>query len=346
MKKTYLATIANFNCTFKYDKTTYGMLDYFESIIWPAFNNKDLIRVTKSDGKVKTRFHLADIKLTKLDDGNIALVGKHIKRTLLDISPDYDKEKGFFGDYDIKPSAPYSTFIILLNNHRVIYFPNKSGAPDVRSFASTVNEILGQYIKLNRDKLKKTFIENNLVFEGVEYKYIQDFTNKILEKRLPYPELNIIPIESPELVQDYFKNISVIEEVSFKFYKPNNEPTDFNNFFAYSVDMLEQTGSKSIEQKLKHPTENDAIENAINCSRGKTSYTLKAKNLQNEPIRLTPDNVSQKFPIHINADEEVVVELDTREVYNQVKHKRIINETSEENLNVFRRLYDYLSSLF
>lgn len=345
MKKNYLTTIANFNCTFKYDNKTYGMLDYFESIIWPALNDKDLIRVAKSKSKAKTKFHLADIKLIKLDDGNIALVGKHIKRTLLDISPDYNKEKGFFGEFDVKPSAPYSTFIILLNNHRVVHFSNMSGAPDIRSLASTVREIINQYIKEERSKLKDIFIKNEYVFEGFKYKYIQEFSNQVLEKRLPYPELNIIPIESPELVKEYFEKISVINKVSFKFYKPNNEPNNFNNFFSYGMDMLEQTGSKSIQQTFTHPTENAIIEEAITSSYGKTNYTLDGKSLNNEPIQLTPDKVSEKFHIALTDDDDVTVELKTQEVYNQVKDKKIINETSEDNLNVFHRIYDYLISI-
>ena len=98
------------------------MLDYFKTI-WPAFNDKNLIRTTyrKKNPELPIKYHISDTQIIELKDGNLALVGKHIKRTILEISD--DKDQGFIGEPE--DSAPYSTFIILLHNHRVIHLPTK-----------------------------------------------------------------------------------------------------------------------------------------------------------------------------------------------------------------------------
>lgn len=336
----HYATIANFNCTFKINGETYPMLEYFTDLIWPSFNNINIYRESKDK---KTRFHISDVKIIELPDNNFALVGKHIKRTILEISPDFSIQKGFFGASEQKPSAPYATFIILLKNHRVIYFPNKVGAPDVRSFASTVRRIVYDNIELTRKAFIEELHENDYEFEGNNYKHVQDFTKKYLNIHYPYPEINIIPIESRELVSETFKNIETIKKVSFKFYKPNNEPTDFNNFFALSYQVLETTESKSINQTLNSPGNKDSIEDAISASSGKTNYTINARTIDNEPVTITPDKLTQKSIIEVNSEDNI--ELQSSQVYNQLKDKEVLKTVGEENLSIFTKVKDKLLSL-
>lgn len=338
-----LATLANFNCTFKVNDKTFGMLHFFKDIIWPALNDKSLIRVTRKDKLIHTKYHISDLKIVEVADGSLALVGKHIKRTLLEISPDYTTDKGFFGKDDIKPSAPYSTFIILLNNHRVIYYPNKTGAPDIRSFASTIDKIITLYIKNNRTKLKKELIANNYIFKGIKYKNMKEFVNNYLDIILPLPELNVIAIEYPKLVKCAFDNIKTIRKVTFKFYKPNNEPLDFNNFFARSFDILDATGSSSMNQTLNSPTKNDIIQDAVTSSEGKTDYIIHAVNNNSEDVKLTPSEITQRLPIEV--DNLSSIEDNAKKVYNQVKEKEILTKVSADNEKSYKKIFSYLKSL-
>lgn len=343
MIEKHLATLANFNCTFKVNDETFGMLHFFKDIIWPALNDKSLIRVTKKDKVIHTKYHISDLKIVEVANGSLALVGKHIKRTLLEISPDYATDKGFFGTDAIKPSAPYSTFIILLNNHRVIYFPNKTGAPDIRSFAATIDKIITLYIKNSRTILKKQLIANDFIFNEVKYKGIKEFVDNYLDIILPFPELNVVAVESPELVKDAFDDIKTIRKVTFKFYKPNNEPLDFNNFFARSFDILNATGSSSMNQTLNSPTENNIIQDAVTSSEGKTDYTIDAVNNNAENVKLTPDKITQRLPIEI--DNSNSIEDNAQKVYNQVKEKEILTKVSEDNEKSYKTFFSFLKSL-
>ncbi|WP_040194806.1 hypothetical protein [Clostridium culturomicium] len=331
---------ANFNCTFRSHGIKHCMLDYFESIIWPAFTDYTIIREVKRSG---TKFHLADVKIIELPDGNLALVGIHIKKTFLDKSPDYDETIGFFGDEYTVPSAPYSTFILLLNNHRLIYFPNKKGAPSIDEFCATAKYKIREYISLQRQMLKNKWSDNDSVFDGVYYKYLQTFNTEVLEKLFPYPEINIIPIESETLVKESFKTLKEISVVTFKVYKPNNEPVNFNNIFERMDSIIDETDSEAVATNLVKPTKFEVIEDAIITSSGHVDFKLIGKTENDDDIILTPDKVSQKVNVQISPG--VPVEVNSIEVYNQVNHKSIIRETSSENLNVYQRVFGRLKTL-
>lgn len=336
MTNTQYATLANFNCTFKINSETYPMLNYFEKIIWPAFNDKSLIRKTfkKNDKNLPIRYHISDVKIVELDNDNLALIGKHIKRTILEISEDYKPDEGFIGESETKPSAPYSTFIIILNNHRVIYFPNKAGAPDIRSFASTARYIIDEYINNQR-----TILLNKL--DKKEYPAREAAI--YIRNEYPTAELNVVAIESEELAIEAFKNISSIRDVKFKFYKTNNDPIDFDSVFESAYKLIDQTDSNSMEQKFNSPKELSVIETAVIKSKGKTNYTINAVNIDKEPIIITPDKISPK--IEISVDDSISIEKNISYVYNQLKERKEIRSISEDNKNVFKKFKNLIFSL-
>ena len=334
------ANIANFTCTFRVNGEAEPMLKYFEKILWPAFNHKTLIRTTN---KGLTRYHLTDVQLINLN-GTIALIGKHVKRTIITLSPDYNIKDGFFGDEEKKPSAPYSTFIILLDNHRIIYYKNKPGAPNLKSFESTAKRILDEFIRLKHKELKENLENNNRIYNGKKYKYIEDFRNEVLFSEYPLANLNIVPIESETLVEEAFKRIHKISSVKFRFFIPNNEPVDYNNFFASCTQIVKETGSKSMTQNLTSPEKVDVVENAIKTSGGKADYVLKAVDEDKEGFTITPDSVSETIPLSVEEDE--TIENQSKKVYNHLKDNNAINTISEENKKLFKSFKPKILSLF
>lgn len=340
MKNNSQANIANFTCTFKVEGKTEPMLKYFEKIIYPAFNCKNLIRSTN---KGLTRFHLTDVHLINFGQ-TIALIGKHVKRTIVTLSPDFNENQGFFGDEEKKPSAPYSTFIILLDNHRIIYYRNKPGAPTLQNFQSTSRKIINEYVVQKRKELKKELKENKNIYNNKKYKYIEEFSNEVLLKKYPLANLNIVPIESKMLVEEAFKNIHKISNVRFKFFIPNNEAVDYNNFFASCTKIVKETGSKSMTQNLSSPEKVDVIENAIKTSGGKTDYKINAINENKESFTITPDSVSETIPLSI--DENDTIETQTKKVYNCLKENNAVNTISEENKTLFEKFKPKFLSYF
>lgn len=361
MKNNAKATLANFNCTIKKEKNTIPMLEFFNEIIYPALNNTKKYKETK-----RNKYYISDLKLVELTDGPMALVGKHIKRTVLDIFPDYNAESGFIGEQFSAPSAPHSNFILLLNNHRLIYYSNEAGAPTVSSFSTTVGHMIYTYVKDKRNDIiqnlkelkpseakakNATYIDekNNQIkyfryeYKDEYYKNIADFSNRYLDEHLPYPETNVVAIESQTLLEEAFKNIKKINKVEFKFYKPNNDPLDFDNLFEQTYSILEKSNSTSVKTTLNSPEEKSVIETAIASSKGKTSYQIQATNNENEPIQLNPDSVSEKVVVDVGEWEEI--EKESSHVYNQLKEKTAIKEISESNQSLYLKLKSFIASL-
>lgn len=340
---THKATLANFTCTIKKDNTVVPMLLFFMDIIYPALSDTTIYRTTQ-----KSTYYISDLKLVNLGDGNIALTGLHIKRTILDIHPDFDNKNGFKGETSHKPSAPYSTFIILLNNHRVIYYPCLSGAPGIRTFASTINHIIFTYVSKKRSELQSKLITKNIdnkreyIFGDETYTKISDFRKNVLDKKFPFPETNIVAIASDQLVIEAFEKLIEIKSVSFKFYKPNNEPLNFNNFFEKSYDMLNQTSSTSMHQIFNNPQNKEMIKNGVITSNGKTDYTINGISTDNEMTQIKPDTVSSKINIHVNDEDNV--EKQTENVYNQLKNRSEIKEVSKQNLKLFNKIKSFIAS--
>lgn len=340
---THKATLANFTCTIKKDDTIVPMLSFFKDIIYPALNDTSIYRETD-----RSKYYISNLKLVDLKDGNIALAGLHIKRTILDIHRDFDIKNGFKGKPSQKPSAPYSTFIILLNNHRVIYYPCLSGAPGIRTFSSTINHVISTYVGKKRAELESKLIikeagkKRQYIFNDESFTKISDFRKNVLDKKFPYPETNIVAIESDKLVIEAFNNLSEIKTVSFKFYKPNNEPLNFNNFFEKSYGMLDQTGSTSMQQTFNHPQNKEIIKDAVVTSKGKTDYTVKGISTDNEITEIKPDTVSSKIDVRVNDKDDV--EKQSENVYNQLKNRNEIKEVNEENLKLFKKMRSIIAS--
>mgnify|MGYP000411889737 CR=1 FL=1 len=355
------ASLANFNCTLKINNETLPMLEFFQELLYPALNDKTLYKETKT-----TKYYIADIKLIKLENGPYALIGKHIKRTILDIFPDYHTNTGFVGKHSQSPSAPDADFILLLNNHRVIYYTDKKGAPTVSSFGSTIRCIVNKYISRLRDaemnSLKEISrseaLKLNLVYtneksktqlfyryehRGKYYKNLVDFKTRYLDMKLPYPEINVVAIESPTLISEAFKNLQKIKKVEFKCYKLNNEALDADDMFANLHDILEKTGSNSVTNTLRSPENKEVIQNALTSSKGKTDYKVEATTNDGEPITISPSSVSEKVQIDIISNDDI--EKNASFVYNQLKEKTSIKEISESNLDVYIKQILIISSL-
>ena len=198
-----------------------------------------------------------------------------------------------------------------------------------------MKSILFQYINNQRSELLNQLDCNNYpIKKAKEYMY----------KEFPTPEFNLVPIESSELVKEAFSNISYIKDVKFKFYKPNNEPLNFDNIFELSYEIIEKTKSTSLEQKINSPKEISVIEDAVTKSKGKTFYTINAVSNTKEPIKITPDKISPKITVDLTTDSSVVI--NSNEVYNQLKNRDEINPISVENIKLFEKLKSSLISLF
>ena len=143
MKK--CAQVANFNVVFGEDERP--MLDYFDSIIYPALTSG----ITKTlDDNV---FLFKDIEISTQYVDKYVLTGKLVKKTILEIKSDLDEDGELVEKDERYSSAPYSSFAINLLNHRMMFMPNQKGSPTLANFRTTVKYVLSEYVKNQNSQL-------------------------------------------------------------------------------------------------------------------------------------------------------------------------------------------------
>lgn len=143
MKKS--AQVANFNVVFGENERP--MLDYFDSIIYPALTSG----ITKTlDGN---EFLFKNIEISSQYLDKYVLTGKLVKKTILEIKSDLDEDGELVEKDEKYSSAPYSSFAINLLNHRMMFMPNQKGSPSLANFRSTVKHVIKEYVNRQNSEL-------------------------------------------------------------------------------------------------------------------------------------------------------------------------------------------------
>src|ERR1700723_2454744 len=135
----HAATFANFICRFGDQKV---LLDYAKEIVLPAFFDDTYIR---SYGK-KAQFFFHEVEQVVLNGDKenpiLGISGRFIKNTYLTREQIFDPEKGIVLDPANIQSSPSAFFLLILNNHRLIYFPETAHAPDLKTFRATLYDFI------------------------------------------------------------------------------------------------------------------------------------------------------------------------------------------------------------
>lgn len=203
------ATFANFICRFGEDKV---LLDYAKRIVIPAFTKDTYVR---SYGK-KTHYHFYETELMNLSEDNdnpiMVLAGRFVKQTELTRTQIYDDEKGLVQDEASLLSAPSAFFVLILNNHRLIYFPETPHAPDINAFRVTAQQFLRQRHKEYIDRrYEKTRGDD------------EPPTKKSLYEAHPRPSLEVVPLTGKADIAGFLRRFEKLKKINFRVVKPNDD---------------------------------------------------------------------------------------------------------------------------
>ena len=220
--------IANFVCTFGPQQ---DLLDRLQEIVIPAFFTDTLTR-TYGD----TSFYIYEPKWMELGTGaqsEIAITGRFIKDTVLKREQILDNGK-LLEDHDEMQSTPSAFFVLILNDHRLLYFAETSFAPDLSAFASTI-QIFLRRVWRNLLILKHKDEGNNQ-------------THKQLKIEYPMPVLNIVPAAKSDKIEKLMQEFERIEKIRFRLIRPNRE-TDASEVFQSVRDRFQ---SKPIQTRCRN----------------------------------------------------------------------------------------------
>lgn len=203
------ATFANFICRFGDEKV---LLDYAKDIVIPAFTRDTYVR---SYGK-RTHYHFYEVELIRLEaEGEVpvlALAGRFIKDTELTRHQVFDEKRGLVQDEQKMRSSPSVFFVLILNNHRLIYFPETPHAPDLNAFKATA----GKFLK-DRHAEYLSELHNELVATK------EPATKKAILEANPMPTLEVIPLTGRDDIADFMRRYEILKRIDFRLVRPNDD---------------------------------------------------------------------------------------------------------------------------
>lgn len=214
----------NYTLNFGKDKV---LLDLFENIVMPSFHEMKYIRKLKD----KSDYFFLDTQLVNLDESGekteLAIIGRIIKNTILKRDQIFRQEGGLIPNKKELETAPSSIFVLLLENHRLLFCREVSGAPTIQNFQST-----SLYCLKNQHENFITEKYENSKKSREEYPSLDRITKKSLLIDYPFPILRITPLSDSQSLNDFVNRFKQIDEVIIKLLKTNKEDIDNDDFWA------------------------------------------------------------------------------------------------------------------
>jgi hypothetical protein len=293
--------LANFNITFGDDKEP--MLNYFDSIIYPTFTS-NLHRKYRDDDY----YFINNVKVMKLNN-EYALVGFFIKSTQLEIKSKIVGNKLENTD-EVHPAAPFSTFVILLKNHRMFLIKNqKKGSPDIRSFNTTVRSLLKQYIHNINNGIENT------------------------EEKLPLPIVNIVGLPSNNDIMTQLKSVKKITQFTMRLY-PLNDDLPGTDLEEQLANRIKATGANTGSNVVNSPSNKKEIAKIITKTEGRAEPILNVVYEGGGTGSIRNEVFTENIELPIDGE---TISSIANEAYYHLKDRPELNVTSTNHQNTLQR---------
>lgn len=275
--------LGNFVCKFG----SKNLLDYFETVVYPAFADDGLLR-KYSD----TKYFFDKVELITID-GRVLLVGRFIKDMILEREQIYKQSQGLVEDHHEMQSSPSAIFVLVLDVHRLIYLKETKFAPTLENFKSTIESFIKAKHKLYIDNLAE---ESKAAGNRVTKK-------KLLLEHFP-PTLDIIPLTSAHNVEDFIRQYEVLSSVTYKFSDRNDE-LDNEGFFRAVQRQKDEVGSRTTTIKHSSPEglEKEAVIEEVQAAtvQGNQRVVMVGKDSSGNTVRGDNNDFQLKTSIEVTS---------------------------------------------
>jgi hypothetical protein len=173
---------------------------------------------------------MAAFEIEGLERPQLTIYGRLIKNTVVTRTQIYSEDVGLVADIASMPSAPSAFFALDLDNHKLMYLPETSGAPTVHQFALTLESFaprqLGSYIRGLSKNSKLTDEPKNISQLMAEY---------------PDPIVEATPLSGDSNIDDFVERFNKIVRVDFQLKNTNaefNRAEDFRRIREMKEDVL------------------------------------------------------------------------------------------------------------
>jgi hypothetical protein len=264
------------------------LLDLFDEIVLPAFSEGEF---TRKIGK-HTEYVFIDVKLVHLEDEGepvVGLAGRLVKNTKVSRHQTYSQTGGIEADVAELDSAPSTSFLLILNNHRIIVSKEVPGAPDLEGFSNScryfIQKSYKRYIteiyrsrrdvedkKIEGLKSKLSLIQHEIIAcnengdldsienlnadsNGVkaEIKNIDKTSWKDIFDEFPEPELRITPISDDDSLDDFVGRMKSVELFSVKLLPTNSEEINGDSFYKSFDKSKTAINSRTAKLEYRNP---------------------------------------------------------------------------------------------
>lgn len=263
-KRVLKAQLGNFNVVFGEEERP--MLDYFDSIIFPALNCGI---EKKTEDAI---FSLKNVMILQNNAGEDILVGKYVKQTKVEILSDVDSSGMLIEKDETYSSAPYSTFIINLKNHRLLFIPNQKGSPMLSSFKTMMTYVIYNYIN----------IENKTKEE---------------ETKLPEPVISIVPIPGERSIKKILEDAKKVTKLELRFYPLNGDIDMSGVFFDISKEIRRELGCKTGGIVFNSPRSVEGITKVVTEANGTIEPIIDIVSKDNSKLKIKDEGISETYEL-------------------------------------------------
>lgn len=301
-------SVANFNIVFEKEDMEYPLLDYFDTVLMPALKSG----ITRSQGN--NTYLIMDVEVKEDKNAGFILTGLLVKSTILEIKSMFDEEGNLVERNDVYPSAPFSTFVIYLKNHRMILVENQKGSPALDSFRSTVKYILDTYVaKENAIRAEKQ------------------------KELLPIPIASIVGIPPKGGMATILKQVEKISTLTLKFYPLNGDgDLDLSGLMnGISRELRRKIGSDRGAVTYRSPKNINGVIEVVEAAEGTIEPIVRAiyPGKKGEAT-IKYNEISDRRKIYIPDGKR---ETELSNMINEGREIDSINYISEENRAIYDR---------
>lgn len=240
---------ANFTCKFGPDK---NLIDFVEPIVLPAFFDTSLVRTYGPSSYLI--YSRKIINLGTVEAPVPALFGEFVKDTILTAEQRLDDDEGLVKDYSEMQSSPSAIFLLIFNNHRLLYLHKTKFSPELSAFQATMSNFLtkkrNQYIDNTYYELKRT--QNKHTWKSIK---------EHLMEIIPPPSIKILPLSSQASLEEFVGQYRVLKRVTFVLSDLNNELdlSEMFNQMRAAKDRSHSTTSQFIHNNPEGLSKTEAI---------------------------------------------------------------------------------------
>lgn len=242
------------------------------------------------------------------------MTGLIVKSTVLEVKSMFDENGNLVERNDVYPTAPFSTFIIYLKNHRMILVENQKGSPSLDSFRSTVKYVLDTYVAR----------ENHARMEQEK-------------EQLPIPLVSVVGIPPKGGMIAALKQVEKISTLTLKFYPLNGDgDIDLSEIMSgISKELRRKIGSDRGSVTYRSPKNINGVIEVVEAAEGTVEPIVVAKYPGRKgESTIKYNEISDRRKMRV-PDGERNAELSS--MINQGKEIDSINYTSEENNKIYLR---------